>query len=92
MKDEKVDTDENKSLKKSEELDKGKSFVATKVLGDCGMRYMWCGRIGPAQDATYSLILHYASKIIYLLQEYDQFAIKSSNLFFDQIDQIVHAL
>ena len=31
MKDEKVDTDENKSLKKSEELDKGKSFVATKV-------------------------------------------------------------
>ena len=47
-------------------------------------------RLVPAQDAPFALILWYVSKIIYLSKEQDKFAIKSSTLFFDQIDLIVH--
>ena len=53
-----------------------------------------CSRLGPAQDAPFALIVWYVAKTIYLSQEWDQFAIKSFNLFFDLIDLIdltVHA-
>ena len=40
---------------------------------------------GPAQDVPYNIILWYVSKIVYLLQEQEQFSINTSNLFFDLI-------
>ena len=48
------------------------------------------GRV-PAQDGLFALILSYVAKTLYLLQEQDQFSIKSLNLFFDLIDLIVRA-
>ena len=45
----------------------------------------------PAQDAPFALILWCVAKIIYLSQEQDQFAIKSSNLFLDRIHMILRA-
>ena len=46
------------------------------------------GRV-PAQDFTYDFNIWYVSKLIYLSQEYDQFSLKSSNLFIDMIALIV---
>ena len=45
------------------------------------------GRV-PAQDFAYDFNIWYVSKLIYLLQEYDQFSLKSSNLFIDMKDLI----
>ena len=45
----------------------------------------------PAHYAPFALILWYVVKTIYLLWEKYQFAIKSSNLFFNQINLIVRA-
>ena len=47
--------------------------------------------LGTAQDVPFALILWYIAKAIYLSQEQYQFAIKSSNLFFDMINLIVRA-
>ena len=48
-------------------------------------------RLGPARDVIFALIISYPVKNIYSSYKYEQFAIKSSNLFFDQIDLIVLA-
>ena len=42
-------------------------------------------RRGSAQGVPYDLILWYVSKIIYLSKEWEQFSVKSSNLFIDLI-------
>ena len=49
------------------------------------------GRV-PSQDVPFALILWYVSKTIYLSQGQGKFAIKRSNLFFDQIDLFVPSI
>ena len=46
----------------------------------------------PDQDGMFAIILWYVAKTLFRSQECDQFAIKSSNLFFDLIDMIVRTI
>ena len=64
---------------------------------DCVEDYFWLTpsykqkgvRLVPAQDGLFALILWYVAKSILRSQEQDQFALKTSNLYFYQIDLIV---
>ena len=69
---------------------KWQAVVFVDLLEEFLMRYdnfvSHTMRLVPSQDAPLALILWYVPKTIYLSQEQDQFAIKISDLFFDNIN------
>ena len=63
----------------------------TALVKECAVFLMGGDIIlAPAQDVLFALILWYVAKSIFRSQEQDQFALKNSNLYFDQINLIVH--